>query len=88
MLIVMYKTILLTLFLFTVGCASTEQHVNDKTYYKKQKITTIISPLVKVRGKKLTDSNNKEDDNYFEQLVSKLNNVIVYLQEKMKNQDK
>lgn len=83
--ITMYKIISLTLFLFITGCASTDQHLNNELQYKNQKTTKNISLPVKIRGKKLTDSNNKEDDNYFEHIVSKLNNVIVYLQEKLIN---
>lgn len=69
-----------------IGCSEPKPLVEYKKHdiRKKQLQQQKIKPIVK----KLTDSNNKEDDNSFEHIVTKIHNAIIYLKNKIKDEQK
>lgn len=72
----MFKIITLVLLLLINGCALTEQSVDHKILVNKKKT---IESKAKPVNKKLTDSNNKEDDNLFEFLKLEIDKAINFI---------
>lgn len=71
------------------GCSASEPLVKyNKNGIRKKTTTTIKTKPDESYRKKLTDSNNKEDDNSFEKIFTKIHNAIIYFKDKIKNEAK
>jgi|LGVF01.2.fsa_nt_gb hypothetical protein len=69
-----------------IGCSESKPLVEYEKYDIRKKTITIKKN--KTHHKKLTDSNNKEDDNSFDYIVTKIHNAIIYLKNKIKDEQK
>lgn len=72
-----YKILPLVIVLTFSGCASTSQP-GDKDLSAMNQQTKNL-PSANKRVKKLTDSKNKEDDNFFEFILTKIDKAITFI---------
>jgi len=70
----MFKILSLSLAILFGGCAVTGQPADRHIVVKKQNTQTANKKV-----KKLTDSKNKEDDSFFEFILTKIDKAITYI---------